>query len=176
MFIVYPFDDSDEFYQNTRKAPERWNQCLDFVTLYLKDALEFFFLRSTTRDIKKLQIFTEEAIQDFIIHIETTHEDDIPSEVKEKVVEKLEKVLPFFSNNNEKFTDQLIADIYDELNLKGVENLVQSAMELRKFGRKLLNKYPSLHDMEEVDESEQHKVNYDLQTNRLSKYFLSFCN
>lgn len=142
LFIVYPFDSIEGDNTGNIRAHQRWEQCLNFLEENIKPALEFFFEKSIRRDTTKLKIFAQTAVDDIARRVESLDECVLTSEVKEQVLKRLGNVTIRFTTFPENFTEGELEKFYEELNLKGDENLVQSALEIQKFGRNIGN-YPS---------------------------------
>lgn len=103
--------------------------------------MEFLLSKRSDRDTESLEKFVKGAVYDFIEKVESFNESVLSNEVKQNVVEKLNQitVLPgLFATN---FSEKNLEDYYEELELKGDEDLVQSALEIRKFNKKINNDY-----------------------------------
>lgn len=134
----------------------------------MRPALDYMVLRSDDRDLTKLDGFAIDAVHDFIKKIENLDESILSNEVKAKVVDKLKKttVTKLFISN---FTDQRLEEYYEELNLKGDENLIKSAMEIHYFYKKVILDYKG--SKSSLDKLAQFKtVHYNRFNQELSNY------
>ena len=127
LFILYDNDMLDQKYYLTKKANERWEQCLDYIDRNMDTASEFLFSKSLSRNFEKLQKFVDVVLEDFIDKVNTMDECVLSSEVKKNVVVKLNNTVLF------KLDSFDLEDFYKELKLNGTENLVHSALEIWKF-------------------------------------------
>ena len=141
MFILYPFDWKDKEYTSNSEALPRWEQCLNYVKENMRPALEVLLSIESYRDAEKLDKFAKDAIQDFIEKVKTENETILSKEVKEKTVEKLIKIKVLSKLFTKDLNDKNLDEYYDELDLKGDETFIQSALKMQKFLKKIRNDY-----------------------------------
>lgn len=146
LFIVYPFDWRDEDYSSNTKAPQRWEQCLKFVQEKMRPAMEILVSKSKERNPQDVDAFVKNAINDFKFMIKTANESVLPKEAANKTVEKLDKMKVLSDTFASNFTEAHLEDYYQELDLKGDEGLVESALAIEKFIKKVNNMYKNRFD------------------------------
>lgn len=110
----------------------------------MRPGLEVLLANANERDVTKLEKFVSSAIQDFVDKVKTLDESILKPEIKEKVLLKLgaiDLLSDLFAHN---FTKNNLEEYYEELNLKGDEDLVASALEIARFHRRINNDYKHL--------------------------------
>lgn len=141
LFILHPFDLKDKEYTSNSEALQRWEQCLNYVKENMKPALEVLLSKESERDTEKIDKFVKDAVQDFIAKVKSVNETILSKEVKEKTVEKLSKIKVLTKLFTKDLNEKNLDEYYDELDLKGDETFVQSALKMQKFSRKIRNDY-----------------------------------
>lgn len=141
---MYPFDWRDERYTSNKRAKQRWEQCLGFVKENMRPGLEMLLTTAHDRDSVKIDQFVKGGVDDFTEVIKNIDESILSKEVKEKTLEKLSKIVILTNSFAHNFTTQHLEEYYDELNLEGNENLVESAFEIQRFYRRIKNDYKDL--------------------------------
>lgn len=176
LFIVYPFDWKDEDYTHNSRAKQRWQQCLNFVNENMRPAVELLLSQFSEIDVQQVERFTRDAVNDFVERIKTVNESVLSEDVKQKVVEKLNKIdiLPGpFSHN---FTEHHLEEFYDEMKLKGNENLVKSTIQIQRFHKKIDNDYKDLftkNSKSSLDSSAKSDfLSYNTINDELSKFII----
>lgn len=139
LFIVYPFDWRDVDYSSNTRAPQRWEQCLKFVKENMRPALEILVSKSKERNAKDVHAFIENTINDFTVMIKNANESVLTKDAVDKTIEKLGKINVLSDTFFRNFTEASVDDYYQELELKGDESLVESALAIEKFKKKVNN-------------------------------------
>lgn len=176
--IVYPFDWRDANYTNNLRAKQRWEQCLANVEKNMRPALELMQSLSGERDSKKVDEFVREAVRDFVETIKSVNETVLSTEAREKTVEKLNKINVVTEIFNRNLTTSTLDDYYEDLKLKGDENLVESALEIESFYMKIKHDYRDLFEegsRSQMDSASQSDViSYNTLTDVFSKLSCTF--
>lgn len=131
-------------YTGNSKALDRWEQCLNYIKENMRPALEVLLSKDTTRDTDRLESFAKNAVHEFIERVKKVNESVLSKEVKKNTVEKLNKITILSKIFAKNFSEQNLKDYYEELNLKGDESLVKSALEIKRFHWKIQNDYKDL--------------------------------
>ena len=169
LFIVYPFDWRDESYNFNTRAHQRWEQCLSYIDVNIRPGLELLQSKSSERDSSEVTKFTRGVVNDFIQKIKTVNESVLSDEVKSKVVQKLESIdyLPgLFAHN---FTEKRLEEFYADLDLKGNEKLVEMALKIEGFHKKLLNDYKGS-EISLDSSASSDAISYNTITDELGKF------
>lgn len=173
-FIVYPFDWRDEDYTSNTKAPQRWEQCLKFVKEKMRPALEILVSKSKERNPQDVDAFVKTAINDFKFMIKTANESVITKAAADKTLEKLNKIKVLSDTFASNFTEANLEEYYQELKLKGDEGLVESALAIEKFTKKVNNMYKNRFDEGSkisLDSSaSSDNINYNTLNDEFSKF------
>lgn len=184
LFIVYPFDWRDVDYSSNTRAPQRWEQCLKFVKENMRPALEILVSKSKERNAKDVHAFIENTINDFTVMIKNANESVLTKDAVDKTIEKLSKINVLSDTFFRNFTEASVDDYYQELELKGDESLVESALAIEKFQKKVNN----MHTNRFGDDSKVYldsaassdNINYNTLNDEFSKSaaktFKSICN
>lgn len=138
----------------------------------MRPALEVLLLKSHDFDNNKLQSFAKSAVDDFIGNIRKMNDCVLSSKVKDEIVKRLNNMTILSAFFAETFNEKHLEKYYEELKLKGDENLVQSAMEIRNFLKRVSNDDEpySIRSKLSVDiMSKQDIVWYFTRNNRLCK-------
>lgn len=139
LFIVYRHNQIDELMLGTEKAVQRWEQCLAMFRKYTPSAVEFLYTRKNRDEIsgKAAEMFAGEVIEYFGKYLENRTE--ISSECREKAVNRITSLKLIVGLPEEISTETKLEKFYEELQLKGNENIVKSYFEMCKFHRKIEN-------------------------------------
>lgn len=140
----------------------------------MRPALEVLLSKAKDRDTEKLHRFANDAVHDFIEKVKSLNESILSKEVKQKVIEKLNRITILSELFARNFSEQNLDDYYEELNLNGDENLVQTALEMQKFYKRIENDYKN-HFTEGskiwLDTAAQRDlILYDILSDELSKF------
>jgi hypothetical protein len=144
VYIVYPFDWRDEEYTHNSRASQRWEQCLNILKENMRPALEVFQSQSKEKNQKQVEEFAREAVSAVIEKVKSTGDEYLSKDVRDKAVEKLRSMdlrANFFGRN---FTVENLEEFFDELELKGDEDLLESSLKIQNFHRKIRNDYRDL--------------------------------
>jgi len=95
--------------------------------------LEFLISKSVDRDNEKLEDFAQSAIDEYIEGVKNVNESILNRGDKEELVEKMKKIQIYTGVFARNFTENYFEEFYDELNLKGNESLLKSALEIKAF-------------------------------------------
>lgn len=175
LFIVYPFDWRDARYSNNQRPLQRWEQCLNFVKDNMRPALELLQSKSHEVDNRVVEKFARDTVADFADAVKSFDEKVMSSEVKEKVLEKMSAIDYVAGLFHRNFTEDNLENFYDELDLTGDENIVESALKIEKFYKRLFNdyKFSFIKDSKSFldSKSQSELLSYDLLSDELSKSF-----
>lgn len=108
--------------------------------------MEILVSKSKERNPQDVDAFVKNAINDFKFMIKTANESVLPKEAADKTVEKLDKIKVLSDTFASNFTEAHLEDYYQELELKGDEGLVKSALAIEKFIKKVNNMYKNRFD------------------------------
>lgn len=140
----------------------------------MRPGLEMLLSTAQERDPQKVDEFVRGVVNDFIDAIKAVDDESILSkEVQEKTLEKLSKIELLSHSFAKNFTKEHLEVFYDELNLQGEENLVESALEIRKFSNRIRNDYKDVftkNSKSSIDSSSRNDlISYNTLSDELSK-------
>lgn len=107
----------------------------------MSPAVEILQSRSGERDAEALGKFVRGAVDDIIEFTMKVNESILKSDIRDKLVEKLKVIDILAESFAHNFTDDRLEDYYADLNLNGKEELVESALEIENFYRRIQNDY-----------------------------------
>lgn len=91
----------------------------------MRPGLEIMLESANERDSVKLQAFTRSAINDFVEKVKNVDESILKADIKEKTLTKLGAIDLLSGSFAHNFTEKNLEEYYEELNLKGDEDLVE---------------------------------------------------
>lgn len=174
LFIVYPFDWRDEEYTHNSRSLQRWEQCLNFVKENMRPALELLQSQSHEADNPAVERFAREVVNDFSEQVKKLDDDVLSADDKEKLLQKISKIDYVAGLFHRNFTVDHLEEFYYELELNGSENVVESALKIKKFQKKLRNDYrfSFVTDSKSFldSKSQGELISYDTWSDELSKF------
>lgn len=175
LYIVYPFDWRDEEYTSNSRSLQRWEQCLNFIKDNMRPALELLQSQSHEADNLAAEKFARDVVKDFVEQIKKFGDDVLSADDKEKLLEKIAKIDCIAGLFHRNFTVDHLDEYYNELELNGDENVVESALKIEKFYKKLRNDYrfSFVTDSKSFldSKSQSELISYDSWSDELSKIY-----
>lgn len=173
LFIVYPFDWRDEEYTHNARSLQRWEQCLNYIKDKMRPALELLQSKSHEADNLNVERFAREVVNDFVEQIKKFGENVLSADDKEKLLQKISKIDYVAGLFHRNFTVDHLDEYYDELELNGGENVVESALKIEKFHKKISNdfRFSFVTDSKSFldSKSQSDLISYDTLSDELSK-------
>lgn len=138
MFIVYAFDENEKLKDGTEKSKQRWEQCINHVSITYRKALQALYAkRYFNKEIHdSAKDFAKEAVTDVISELNSRSMDD---DAKHDVIEKLKTIQYVIGYPDEVLDLQKIEEFYKDLELNGTEEIVESFLKIENFKFKIWN-------------------------------------
>lgn len=136
-YVPYPINKAHEQKLKTQPHFERQEQCLHLLETNFSPVLVSLYAKTYMKNegFEDIEDFVREAVNDIIAEVKTDKKLD--KTILDDVVRKLKKVVILSGGREEIFDDSKIEEIYEELELKGNEHILETSIKLKKYAEKL---------------------------------------
>ena len=172
LFIVYPFDENKRLEDGTNKSNQRWEQCTFYLFFIFNPALHALYAKTYHNEAVNWSMnnLLKEVIGDFI---PVVNKLNISNDAKQDVVDKL-ITARYINGYPEEFLDlQKIDKFYEDLELNGTEEIIESYLKMRKYQFKI-NTSPSSYWKRMMDEFRKSEIVYFTKGNVICEFICKF--
>ncbi|KAL7023980.1 hypothetical protein ACKWTF_012861 [Chironomus riparius] len=136
-YVPYPIYKAHEQKLKSQQNFDRQEQCLHYLETNLSPVLVSLYTKvyMKNENLKDVEDFVREAVNDVIAELKIDKKLD--KTILDDVVRKLKKVVILLGGREEIFDESKLEEIYEELELKGNEHILNTSIKLKKYAEKL---------------------------------------